>query len=86
MARPRKYTTKEEAEEANRVKTRERKRVRNRLYRENKLTMRTIPQAGSIKHSDPALSYSEWRQLSVESAITDEAELPDERAIAEQLV
>lgn len=88
MARPRKYPTYKEAQEANRIKTRERKKERNRLRQHAKLAMLAL-QVDLAKQAEHATNTEESREQSVESTMTmtePEPESSDEQAIAEQLV
>lgn len=85
MARPRKYLTQEEAQEANRIKTRERKKERNRLRRHAKLAIQAL-QVDPPKRPDPTTSTTESRGEALESETELDTKLSDKQAIAEQLV
>jgi len=86
MARPRKYDTREEAEEANRVQTRERKKLRNRLRREAKLAMQAH-QVDPAKQVDQTTYTVETREKSIELGEREsELKLFKEQAVKEQLV
>jgi hypothetical protein len=87
MARPRKYSTHLEAEEANRIKTRERKQERNRLRRHAKLAMQALT-TGPNKPLERAQCHRETQSLS--EAMTPilgvKPKSLDTGAITEQLV
>jgi hypothetical protein len=88
MARPRKYPTYKEAQEANQIKTQERKKERNRLRQHAKLAMQAL-QVDLAKQAEHATNTEESREQSVESTTTmtePEPESPDKQAITEQLV
>jgi hypothetical protein len=85
MGRPRKYLSFEEAQEANRIKTRERKKERNRLRRDARLAIAAL-QAERANQPDLTTYHTDSRELSMDSTTEPEPESSDERAIAEQLV
>jgi hypothetical protein len=88
MARPRKYPTYKEAQEANRIKTQERKKKQNRLRQHAKLAMQAL-QVNLAKQAEHATNTEESREQSIESTTTitkPEPKSPDKQAIAEQLV
>jgi hypothetical protein len=88
MARPQKYLTYKEAQKANRIKTQERKKERNRLRQHAKLAMQAL-QVNLAKQTKHATNTEESRKQSVKSTTTitePEPESPDKQAITEQLV